>query len=203
MSKTTLEQQIKQGITILKQGGVIAYPTDTIYGLGCSAYLPEAVERVYRIKQRPRNMALPILLASVTRIAEVAVDISPVAWRLAERFLPGALTLVLKKADSVPDIVTAGGKTVAVRVPAHPVTIALIEGLGTPLVGTSANISGQPNPLTAADVRRQLGNKVDLIIDGGRCPGGTESTVVDLTGERPQILREGAIKRGEVEVSGN
>ncbi|MFC2036301.1 L-threonylcarbamoyladenylate synthase [Chloroflexota bacterium] len=113
--------------------------------------------------------------------------------------MPGALTIVLPKSNSVPDIITAGGTTIAVRIPAHPIPSALIGGLGVPIVGTSANPSGKPSPLTADAVYSQLGNKIDLIIDGGRCPGGRESTVIDVTGETPVVLREGAISREELE----
>ncbi|MBI2287995.1 MAG: threonylcarbamoyl-AMP synthase [Chloroflexi bacterium] len=201
---TTIQQQIERGITILKQGGIVAYPTDTIYGLGACASLPQAVERIYQVKARPRNMPLPLLLADIAQITEVADPVPPVAWKLIQRFLPGALTIVLPKSDSVPDNITAGGNTVAIRIPAHPVPLALIKGLGTPIIGTSANLSGQPNPLTAAEVYSQLGDKIDLIIDGGRCPGGRESTIVDVTGETCVILREGAISREELErVCGN
>jgi L-threonylcarbamoyladenylate synthase len=143
-------------------------------------------------------MALPLLLSSVSQISEVTDHIPPVAWLLINRFLPGALTIILPKSSSVPDIVTAGGKTVGIRIPAHPVPIALIEGVGAPIVGTSANLSSLPSPLTADDVSSQLGNKIDLIINRGRCPG-KESTIVDVTGERPIIVREGAISKEEIE----
>jgi L-threonylcarbamoyladenylate synthase len=160
--------------------------------------LPQAVARIYAVKSRPQNMALPLLVASTAQISEVAQRIPSVAWRLIEHFWPGALTIVLPRSEAVPPIVTGGEATVAVRIPAHPVPIALIEGLGTPIIGTSANLSGRPSPLTAEEVRSQLGNKVDLIIDGGRCPG-QESTIVDVTGETPVILRPGAISREEIE----
>lgn len=194
-----IQQQIERGIAILKQGGLVAFPTDTVYGLGAGAYLPQAVERVYQVKERPRHMPLPLLLADVSQITEVADPVPPVAWRLIHRFLPGALTLVLPKSNSVPAILTAGGSTIALRIPAHPIALALIGGSGTPLVGTSANLSGQPSPLTADEVYAQLGDRIDLIIDGGRCPGGKESTIVDVTTEPPVILREGAISKGEIE----
>jgi L-threonylcarbamoyladenylate synthase len=129
----------------------------------------------------------------------VAGEVPPLAWRLARRFLPGALTMVLPSSSSVPDIITAGSGTVAVRVPRHPVPVALIRGLGAPVVGTSANLSGRPSALTAPEVSAQFGERIDLIIDGGRCPGGRESTVVDLTGRTPVVLREGAISREELE----
>ncbi len=193
-----VQEQVNKGIAILRKGGIIAYPTDTVYGLGASIDCPEAIERIYRVKERPKTMALPLLLASISQIHDVAVTVPDIAFRLARRFLPGALTLVLFKSGSVPDIVTAGGKTVAVRVPAHPVPIALIEGLKAPIVGTSANLSGKPSPQTAGEVCDQLGDRLDLIIDGGRCPGGVESTVVDVTREPPVILRVGAISIEEI-----
>ncbi len=172
---------------------MVIYPTDTVYGLGAGVNIPEAVERVYRVKERPSNMALPLLLADISQISEVAESVLPIAWLLAKEFLPGALTMVLPRSRSIPDTITAGGKTVAIRIPAHPVPVALVRGLGTPIVGTSANLSGKPSALTADEVYSQLRDKVDLVIDGGKCPGGRESTIIDVTGEVPKILREGAI----------
>ncbi len=194
-----VQRQVERGVSILKQGGLVAFPTDTVYGLGACANLAPAVERIYVVKQRPRNIALPLLLAHTSQIGEVAYPVPEIAWLLARNFLPGALTLVLHKSSSVPDTVTSGATTVAVRVPAHPVPVALIEGVGAPIVGTSANLSGQPSLLTADEVRAQLGNKIDLIIDGGRCPGGRESTIVDVTGETPVVLREGEILLEEIQ----
>ena len=199
-----IQQQVDRGISILKRGGIVAFPTDTVYGLGACANLPQAVERVYQVKERPRNMALPLLLARILQISEVAEPVPPIAWLLAHNFLPGALTLVLHKSNSVPDIITGGGITVAVRIPAHPIPVALADGVGMPIVGTSANLSGKPSVLTADKVYSQFGDKVDLVIDGGRCPGGRESTIVDVTGETPVVLREGAISREELRrVCGN
>jgi len=196
---SSIQQQVENGISILKQGGLVAFPTDTVYGLGAGANLLQAVEKVYQVKRRPCDRALPLLLADISQISEVAYPVSRVAWLLARTFLPGALTMVLPKSKSVPDIVTGGGNTVAVRVPAHPVPVALARGLGTPIVGTSANISGKPSPLTAGEVSVQFGDRIELIIDGGRCPGGRESTVVDVTGKVPLVLREGAISRAELQ----
>jgi len=194
-----VSRQVEQGISVLKNGGVVAFPTDTVYGLGAGVGDEGAVARVYQLKGRPREMALPLLLADLSQINDVASDVSPLAWALIRRFLPGALTLVLPKAAGLPDIITAGGETVAVRIPAHPVPVALAEGIGSPIVGTSANLSGSPSAITAADVRDQFGDRIDLIIDGGRCPGGIESTVVDVTGETPLVLREGAVSQRELE----
>jgi len=193
-----VQAQIERGVAVLKQGGVIAFPTDTVYGLG-SMIDRDAVQRIYEVKGRPANLALPLLIADITQLDRLVIVVPEAARRLAARFWPGALTLVLLKSDNVPDYVTSGAKTVAVRIPAHPVPVALAATLNAPVTGTSANISGQPAALTAAEVRRQLGNSVDLIIEGGPVAGGTESTIVDMTGELPVILRQGAIKLAELE----
>lgn len=193
-----LQKQVEKGIVILKKGGIIAFPTDTVYGLGARFDSPEAVERIYQVKERPKTMALPLLLADIAQISDVAEEVPAIIGRLAESFLPGALTLVLRKSKFVSDLVTAREKTVAVRIPAHPVPLALIRGVGVPIVGTSANVSGQPSPLTAEEVENQLNGRVDLIIDGGRCPVGVESTIVDVTVPVPIILREGAISREQL-----
>jgi L-threonylcarbamoyladenylate synthase len=194
----SVQKQVEQAISILKDGGVVAFPTDTVYGLGAAVNIPQAVERVYQIKGRAENKALPLLLADKSRLAEVAEPVPEIAWLLIEKFL-GALTIVLFKSKSVPDIVTGGSKTVAIRIPTHPIPVALARGVGTPITGTSANLSGKPSALTAEEAYAQLGDKVDLIINGGRCPGGRESTIVDLTGETPLVLREGAISKEELE----
>ncbi len=203
-SSPDIQQQVELGVSVLKRGGLVAFPTDTVYGLGAGANIPQAVARVYQVKKRPSNMALPLLLADVSQISEVAEPVPAIVWLLANKFLPGALTIVLYKSGSVPDIVTAGGRTVAIRIPAHPVPVALARGLGTPVVGTSANLSGKPSALTADEVHSQFGDKVDLVIDGGRCSGGRESTIIDVTGEVPVVLREGAISVEELkQVCGN
>ncbi len=194
-----IKKKIEEGINILKEGGLVAYPTDTVYGLGACANLTDAIERIYQVKQRPLNMPFPLLMADISQIDEFIKSISPVARLLINHFLPGALTLVLPASDNAPDIITGRGMSIAVRIPAHPVPLALIKGLGFPIIGTSANISGMPSPLTADDVRSQLGDEVDFIIDGGSCPGGKESTIVDVTSKEVIIIREGAISRQELE----
>jgi L-threonylcarbamoyladenylate synthase len=193
-----LKQKIEEGVKILKQGGIIAFPTDTVYGLVASIFDENAVRRVFEVKQRPFNMALPVLIADVDQLKDVAAVMPEVVTYLAQNFWPGALTLVLLKSKKVPDIVTANEKSIAVRIPAHAVPLALINRLGAPIIGTSANVHGKPSPVTAAEVRAQLGDKVDLIIDGGRCPGGKESTIVDVTGEMPVLLREGPVSFNEI-----
>ena len=194
-----IKEQVEKGVSILKNGGVIAYPTDTVYGLGAGIGFPLAIERIYAVKERPLSMPLPLLLADVSQLTELAEFVSPVARLLIKDFWPGGLTLVLPASSSVPAIITAGGETVAVRIPDHPVPIALIRGLGTPIVGTSANLSGQPSVLTADKVYSQIGDKIDYVINDGRCPGGKESTIIDVTGEKPVVLREGAISLAEIE----
>ena len=192
-------QQFQEAIAVLRRGGVVAFPTDTLYGLGADALNTRAVERLFSIKARPRDMALPLLLADVEDISSVAIDIPDEAWLLAKRFLPGPLTLLLYKARHIPDIVTAGSPKVAVRVPDHPVPRALAKGLGRPITGTSANLSGSPGATIASQVREQLGSAVELIIDGGPTPGDTPSTVVDVTEEGLRVVREGVISGHDLE----
>jgi len=193
-----LQREIEKGVKILQKGGVIAFPTDTVYGLGADAFNSTAVERIYEIKNRPKHRQLPLLIADVEQLTTLAKPIPEIAWFLARRFWPGGLTLVLSKTDSLP-VYLASGPTMAVRVPNHPVCLALIQHLGNPIIGTSANISGQPTALTAEEVGQQLGGKIDLIINGGKCPGGKESTVVDVTHEAPVILRQGIIPSYEID----
>jgi len=179
-------------------GGVIAFPTDTVYGLGADAFNSTAVEKIYEIKNRPKHQPLPLLIADLERLTTLATPIPEIAWFLAKRFWPGGLTLVLRKTDSAPAHL-APGPTIAIRVPNHPVCLAIIQNLGNPIIGTSANISGQPAALTTEEVEQQLGRKIDFVINGGRCPGGRESTVVDVTREPPIILRQGIIPSHEID----
>jgi len=195
---SVLQREIKKGLRILQQGGVIAFPTDTVYGLGADAFNSKAVERIYGIKNRPKHRQFPLLLADVGRLTTLADPVPEIAWFLARRFWPGGLTLILSRKDSTPSYL-ASSPTIAVRVPNHPVCQTLIRDLGNPLIGTSANISGQPAALTAAEVEQQLGEGIDLVIDGGRCPGGKESTIVDITHQPPIILREGIIPSHEID----
>jgi L-threonylcarbamoyladenylate synthase len=183
---------------ILADGGLVAFPTDTVYGVGAHIFQPEAVERIYTAKIRPRDKAIPILLARADDLALVAEGITESAWLLAERFWPGGLTLVLPKKASVPNAVSGGGPTVAVRVPDHPAPLALMTALGAPIAGTSANLTGHPSPVAAQEVEAELEGRIELILDGGRCPGGIPSTVLDLTSDPPTILRAGAIGVEEI-----
>ncbi len=194
-----MERNLETAVSIVNEGGVIVYPTDTVYGLGADAVNRTAVERIYRIKKRPPDQPLSILLADALELFRVSNAITDVALVLAEHFWPGGLTLVIERSSFVPDWVTSGGNTVAVRVPDHPLTIRLIRETGKLLIGTSANLSGSPSATTAEEARRQLGDTIDFVLNGGRCPGGIESTVVDVTGQNPVILREGSIPIRRIE----
>jgi L-threonylcarbamoyladenylate synthase len=192
------QREIDKGVEILQKGGVIAFPTDTVYGLGADAFNTSAVERIYEIKDRPRHQQFPLLIADIRQLAAVAEPIPGIAWFLAGRFWPGGLTLVLSKTDLLP-VCLASGPTIAVRIPNHPVCLALIQGLGNPLIGTSANVSGQPAASTAEEVRQHLGCKIDFIVNGHKCLAGKESTIVDVTLEPPIILRQGIISSHEID----
>lgn len=193
-----LQKQVEQGIVILRRGGVIAYPTDTVYGLGASMDSASAVEKIFLVKSRPRHMPLPLLVGSLSQIELLTSCVSPAARCLIRAFLPGALTLVMPASDKVPSYLRTMENTIALRIPDHPVPLALISGIGTAIVGTSANLSGQPNPLTGREVIAQLGERIELVIEGGRC-SGTESTIIDVTGELPVVLRNGALSISEIE----
>ena len=189
---------------MLRSQGVVAFPTDTLYGLGADATSAQAVTRAFTIKGRPAHMAMPLLLGDLKDLDLVVRDVPPVAWPLVERFWPGPLTLVLLKAVAVSSLITGGMDSVAVRIPNHPVPVALARGLGGPITGTSANISGGPDPLTADDVRKSLGDSVDYIIDAGDAGPATmgcPSTVLDLTGTIPKMVRAGAIHVSALETA--
>jgi len=188
-------EAILEAVEVLRRGGLVAFPTDTVYGVAAHGFQAQAIERLYEAKIRPRDKAIPLLLAGVEDLSRVARQVSEAARRLAERFWPGGLTLVLPRAEDLPPVLTAGGDSVAVRVPDHPVALRLIRDVGAPLATTSANLSGGPDPVTAEDVLRQLGGRIELILDGGACPGGVPSTVLDLTADPPRVLREGPVSR--------
>ena len=188
----------EQAIALLQAGELVAFPTDTVYGVGALAWNPQAVARLYTAKLRPGDKAIPILLADPDDLVLVAPELPDAVLAIARRFWPGPLTLVVRRAGRVPDEVTAGGDSVAVRVPDHALARALIRGAGAPLATTSANLSGQPSPVTASEVAAQLSGRIALILDGGRCPGGVASTIVDLTSATPTILRSGPISLAEI-----
>jgi L-threonylcarbamoyladenylate synthase len=182
-----------EAVRLLREGKLVAFPTDTVYGVGAIVWNTAAVARLYTAKLRSLEKAIPVLLADPGDLSLVAQDLPVTVLRIAERFWPGPLTLVVPKAARIPAEVTAGGPTVAVRVPDHPVARALIRAAGAPLATTSANLSGQASAVTAQEVADQLGERIAMVLDGGRCPGGVSSTVVDVTGSQPVILRPGPV----------
>ncbi|NOZ06242.1 MAG: threonylcarbamoyl-AMP synthase [Chloroflexi bacterium] len=191
-------QAFASALRALREGALVALPTDTVYGIAAHAMQPVAVERIFAAKGRPHDKPIPLLLADVADVPALAVDIPPAMWRLAARFWPGPLTLVLRRSARVPDVVAGGGETVAVRIPDHPFPRRLIEALGVPLATTSANRSGHPSPLTAGAVERELGHALRLIVDGGPASGGQPSTLLDLTSVPPRLLRAGPVTREDI-----
>jgi L-threonylcarbamoyladenylate synthase len=190
---------VREAARRLREGGIVAFPTETVYGLGARASDPRAVARVFEVKARPRFDPLIVHLAEASWLPRVSPSRDPRASLLASRFWPGPLTLVVPRLPAVPDLVTAGLDTVGVRVPAHPDARALLLALGEPLAAPSANPFGYVSPTTAAHVADLLGDAVDLVLDGGPCPVGVESTIVSLATEVPVLLRPGGVPREELE----
>ena len=191
--------QIDEAAQHIREGGLVAFPTETVYGLGANALDPRAAARIFEAKQRPFFDPLIVHVPDLAAIGPLVTRIPPLVLQLAERFWPGPLTLVLEKQSIVPDIVTAGMPTVAIRVPAHPVALALLQSAGCPIAAPSANPFGRISPTTAAHVREQLGDRVDMILDGGPCRVGVESTVLSLVEERPLLLRHGGVPLEDLE----
>ena len=192
-------EQIEEAAERIRRGGLVAFPTETVYGLGANALDRAAVARIFEVKGRPAASPVIVHVASVEMAREVAAAWPAAAEALARRYWPGPLTLVLAKRPAVPDIVTAGLATVGIRVPAHPVALALIRAAGVPIAAPSANRFSGLSPTTAQHVRDSLGGAVDLILDGGPTDIGIESTVLSLAGERPILFRPGMISRPEIE----
>ncbi|MDO4528847.1 MAG: L-threonylcarbamoyladenylate synthase [Lachnospiraceae bacterium] len=189
------EESIQLAGEVLKQGGIVAFPTDTVYGLGAVCTNDEAVQKIFAAKGRDEGKPLSILVASVEQAEQIALEIPEKARRLMEKYWPGALTLVLKKRPEISDKVSAGRETIGLRMPDSRAAVKLLEAAGIPLAAPSANTSGKRSSVSAEDVIADLAGRVDMILDGGRCPVGISSTVVDLTGESPVILREGSITK--------
>lgn len=180
-------------VRILRAGGLVAFPTETVYGLGARAFDPTAIARIFAVKRRPLDNPLIVHIASDDQLPSITPEIPPVARKVMTAFWPGPLTLVLRRAEEVPAAVSAGLGTVAVRMPDHPLALSLIREFGEPIAAPSANRSGRPSPTLAEHVVQELGDAVDLVLDGGPCRIGLESTVLDLTADPPRVLRPGAI----------
>lgn len=195
------EEEITRAAERIRQGGLVAFPTETVYGLGANALDVAAVERIYRVKERPWASPLIVHVADENMARSVAANWPASAQALTKRFWPGPLTVILKKAEIVPDLVTAGLDSVGIRVPSHPVALALIRLAGVPIAAPSANRFSQISPTTAEHVRTGLGDLVEMILDGGPAQIGIESTVVSLTRTPPTILRPGMITQEQLEAA--
>ena len=184
---------IRQAAEVIRAGGLVAFPTETVYGLGANGLGASAVARIFEAKGRPATNPVILHVSDASEVLNVAANWPETAGKLAAHFWPGPLTLVVPKTDRVPAIVTAGGPTVAVRCPNNPVALALIRTAGVPIAAPSANRSTELSPTRAEHVLKSLNGRIDMLLDGGACSGGLESTVVDVTGEVPHLLRPGLI----------
>jgi L-threonylcarbamoyladenylate synthase len=193
------ESELRAAVMALEAGEVIGLPTETVYGLAADGTNPEAVRKIFVIKGRPAAHPLILHLGDISWLSRFTLDAPQAAFRLAEAFWPGPLSLVLKRSDAVPDEVTGGLATVAVRVPSHPVALQVLRALDRPLAAPSANRFGEVSPTTKAHVLRDLGGEVSLVLDGGASEVGVESTIVDLSSEKIRILRPGGVSAEEIE----
>lgn len=189
---------MRQAAEILRRGGLVAFPTETVYGLGARAEDDAAVRRIYRVKGRPSDNPLIVHVDGPQALARITRRPTALARRLIAAFWPGPLTLVMERAPGTLRAASGGLKTIAVRCPAHPVALQLIRALGEPIAAPSANISGRPSPTTAAHVDRDLHGRIPLILDGGSCQRGLESAIVDVRGSRPKLLRHGVLTPAEI-----
>ncbi len=189
---------INAAVRLLHGGQLVSFPTETVYGLGADARNPDAVKRIFQLKGRPERHPLIVHLATAEQIGEWAQDIPPMAWTLADRFWPGPLTLILKKATRVPPEVTGGQDSIGLRVPAHPLALELLKAFGGGLAAPSANRFGRISPTCAEHVREEFEGQLELVLDGGECRVGLESTIVSLLDERPFLLRPGGIPASEI-----
>ncbi|OGT38786.1 MAG: threonylcarbamoyl-AMP synthase [Gammaproteobacteria bacterium RIFCSPHIGHO2_12_FULL_37_14] len=183
---------------LLRQGKLVAFPTETVYGLGADASNAVAVSRIFQVKKRPDDHPLIVHISDISELEKWARDIPPMAFKLAQAFWPGPLSIILKKQPHVLDIVTAGQRTVGLRIPRHPVAMALLKEFGSGIAAPSANLFTHVSPTTTEAVRAELGKEVDLILEGGACEVGLESTIIDLSHDVPIILRPGMITPNEI-----
>ena len=195
--KISSENALSKATELLLKGEVIAFPTDTVYGVGASIRHSHAIERIYTIKKRDKSKAIPILVGNINALEEIAANINKATQKLAETFWPGPLTLIVNRSPSLPKSISPY-PTIGVRMPNHPFTLSLLQKAG-PLAATSANISGKPSTSTALEVLQQLEGRIPLILDGEKTPGGIPSTVVDCTAGTPKIFREGPITLEQIQ----
>lgn len=194
-------EALAHAVRIVRAGGLVVYPTETLYGLGADASSPAALRRLATLKGRDAAKPISVLVASRAMLDEVADGVDARAQRLIERFWPGPLTLVLPARHGLPSVLTGGRGTIGVRISSHPLARALVEALGRPLTATSANPGGEPAPVVIDEARRSLGQGIDAWLDGGRLPGGAGSTVLDVTVTPPRVVREGAVPLAAIEAA--
>lgn len=193
------KDQLTLPAQILREGGTVAFPTETVYGLGANALDVHAVKKIFEAKGRPSDNPLIVHISKIEEISELVKEIPTDAKILMERFWPGPLTFILKRSNQVPDVITGGLDTVAIRMPSHPIASTLISMAKVPVAAPSANLSGKPSPTEAKHVIEDLEGRVDMIISGGSCHVGVESTVLDMTSDEPMILRPGGITKEQLE----
>jgi len=185
--------EVERAAAILRRGGLLGIPTETVYGLGANGLNEDAVRSIFEAKGRPQDNPLILHIPTADWLTRYCAEIPAAAYALAERFWPGPLTMILRRRGNVPDVTTGGLDTVGVRCPNHPVTLAIIEAAGVPVAAPSGNISGRPSPTCARHMIEDMDGRIDGIVDGGACGVGVESTIIDLTGEKPRLLRPGGL----------
>ena len=184
---------INRAAQLIKQGKIVVFPTETVYGIGTNGLDEQAVKKLYNIKQRPLNKPISLLVSNMEMVNEIAKDITEIEYKIMEKFFPGPLTIILKKKNIIPDIVTAGQDTVGIRMPSGEIARKLVEIAGVPIATPSANISGEPSGTNLQEIKKHFEGKADLFIDGGISEIGLASTIVKVIDEKPVILRQGSI----------
>jgi L-threonylcarbamoyladenylate synthase len=198
-SRGSRERSIARAARLIRKGELVAFPTETVYGLGANAFDPAALRKIYRVKGRPSDNPLIVHISSRSQVARLADPIPLMFWVLADHFLPGPLTIVMRRAASVPRSVSSGLSTIALRMPSHPIARRLLKEANVPIAAPSANISGRPSPTSARHVLEDLRGKIAAVLDGGSSTIGVESTVLDITGRTPTILRPGGVSQEMLE----
>ena len=192
------EEKLKEVADLIKNSGVVVFPTETVYGMGANAFDEDAVKKLYDIKRRDYNKPISLLVSNIDMINQIAKDITELEYALIKEFFPGPLTIILKKKDVIPNIVTSNTDTVGVRMPTNEVALKLINYVGVPVATTSCNISGEDSKIELEDIIEEFSNKVDCYINGGKCEVGIASTVVQISNGIPNILREGVISKEQI-----
>lgn len=192
-------EKLKEPAKVISDGGIVVFPTETVYGIGTNGLDENAVKRLYEVKQRPIEKPISLLVSNMEMVKQIAKDITEKEYKIMETFFPGPLTIILKKKENVPDVITAGKETVGVRIPSGEIARKLVEYANVPIAAPSANISGEPSGTNIQDIIKSFGGQVDYFIDGGECKIGIASTIVQVIDGVPHILREGSITKEQIE----